>query len=374
MVLTDASLKDPALRIIHVLRTPIGGLFRHVVDLAREQAGLGHSIGIICDSTTGGQGAEAILNNLKSHCALGIHRLPMHRVPHPTDISNSMKVGGIAKQFNADILHGHGAKGGLYARLASRFSNAKPVYTPHGGSLHYDWSSPMGFASLGMEKLQRLFGKDFIFVCDFEKQLFDAKIGIGGGRYQIVQNGLNPEEFQAVPLDREATDFLFVGEMRSLKGVDLLLQAMAALPSATLTLVGDGPDQSIFEDLCQRLSLQSRARFLGRLPIRDALAKGNILVVPSRNESFPYVVLEGLAAGRIVLASRIGGIPEILPTQFMFEAVTMDAITSKLQDALHNANKYRLIAAQTQTKIRDFNSSHAMAAAISGFYKILLNT
>ncbi len=75
------------LRIVHVLRAPLGGLFRHVLDVAREQIARGHQVGIVADSLTGGKQADSILEEMRPQLALGLFRLPIHRLPHPTDIS-----------------------------------------------------------------------------------------------------------------------------------------------------------------------------------------------------------------------------------------------------------------------------------------------
>jgi len=69
------------LSVIHVLRTPVGGLFRHVCDLAKKQSELGLQVGVFCDSATGGQNAELVFKQLKAVCHLGIHRLPIGRLP-----------------------------------------------------------------------------------------------------------------------------------------------------------------------------------------------------------------------------------------------------------------------------------------------------
>ncbi len=297
----------------------------------------------------------------------------MHRLPHPSDISHTLRILKISKECGADILHGHGAKGGLYARIAARFGTAQSVYTPHGGSLHYEWSSPMGMISLGMEKALTLLGKNYLFVCNFEKQLFDTKIGIGKGRFAIVQNGLTAEEFSDVPLRADASDFLFVGEMRKLKGVDVLLDALATLPDRSLTLVGDGSDQAEFERQSTALGLQDRVRFVGRMPISQALAMGDTLVVPSRNESFPYVVLEGAAAGRIVIASRVGGIPEMLPEEFCVPLVTPEAFARTMEDSWTKRMPYRAIAEEARKVLRQRNSVAQMAAAITQYYQSLLS-
>ena len=81
--MTDAS--SPPLRILHVFRAPLGGLFRHVLDLARGQAQRGHDVGIFCDSTTGGSRADDVFAELSGLLTLGITRVPMSRYPSLTD-------------------------------------------------------------------------------------------------------------------------------------------------------------------------------------------------------------------------------------------------------------------------------------------------
>ena len=127
-----------------MLRAPVGGLFRHVADLASGQAARGHQVGLVVDASTGGPRAEQILRDLSPRMALGISRVPMRRQIGPSDVAAVAHVTRRAAAVGADVVHGHGAKGGAYARLA-RGGAAIRVYTPHGGSLHYDWRSPSGF-------------------------------------------------------------------------------------------------------------------------------------------------------------------------------------------------------------------------------------
>ncbi len=85
----DAAKRDearPGLRIVHVLRAPMGGLFRHVMDLAREQAARGHSVGIVAASNGGGDNGARALAMLAPALKLGVARFSMHREPHPGDI------------------------------------------------------------------------------------------------------------------------------------------------------------------------------------------------------------------------------------------------------------------------------------------------
>src|SRR4051812_7491474 len=141
---------DRPLKILHVLRSPVGGLFRHVIDLARAQAARGHQIGIVADSSTGGMRAEAAFESLQSQLAFGLPRVPMSRHVGLRDLSAQRHVPRRARESAADVLQGHGAKGGAYARLCG---GAIRVYTPHGGSLHYRRSSPVGLLYLTLEQV-----------------------------------------------------------------------------------------------------------------------------------------------------------------------------------------------------------------------------
>ena len=118
-----------SLSVIHVLRTPVGGLFRHVCDLAKMQSDRGLQVGIFCDSETGGENAARILKKLENHCSLGIHRFPVGRLPGIADLTAIHRLRKSLASLSPDIIHGHGAKGGAYARILGHWINAKAFYT-----------------------------------------------------------------------------------------------------------------------------------------------------------------------------------------------------------------------------------------------------
>lgn len=357
------------MRVLHVFRTPVGGLFRHVRDVTRGLAGLGHEAGIICDSTTGGGAAEKLLASAEQHCALGIHRIPISRLPGLGDVSGARLTAEMARKLRPDIIHCHGAKGGLYGRLAARKLGVPSVYTPHGGSLHYSWASPSGAVFLGAEKYLASIGSGFHFVCNFERDAFAAKIGIGAKPHRVIYNGLWPEEFGAVTPEADATDVLFIGDMRTLKGVDLLIEALAELNRdrrVSATLVGDGPDLARFQAQARSLGLADLTRFPGRLAAAEAFRLGRILVLPSRNESFPYVVLEACAAGIPLLASRVGGIPEILTPEHLFSPGSSSEIAARTGTALRDPAALQAGALAMRMRImKDFTASGMVNGVVS---------
>ncbi len=310
---------DRKLRILHVLRAPLGGLFRHVVDLTREQVARGHAVGFVVDELTGGERAAANLAALHPLLELGILRMPMLRQPHIRDVAAVMKVAAHARRVNADVIHGHGSKGGLYARLPAFLpgrGDAIRCYTPHGGSFNHVAPPLVQAIYMNVERLLASRTDVLLFESVFIANRFHERIGDCDALVRIVQNGISEAEFEPIKPNRDAADFCYVGELRSAKGIDTLIDATAMLSrrldrDLKLILVGSGPDQEKLEKQARQRGIAEHVSFPGAMPARDAFALGRTLVVPSRAESLPYIVLEAAGAQVSMVATDVGGIGEI---------------------------------------------------------------
>ena len=363
------------MRILHVFRSPVGGLFRHVRDLVKAQSDYGHDVGLYCDSATGGQNAVDLFSKTACHYNLGVTREAMSKLPGLGDITCSLRTLSLARNLNVDIIHGHGAKGGLYARFAAKLGGKAGVYTPHGGSLHYEWNKFPGPIFLGTEWLLRKSNSGIVFVCEFEKQLFDHKIGLGACKSVVVHNGLWPDEFSNVPAPSSGCDILFVGEMRYLKGVDVLLRAIALLKPqriVTATLVGDGPDTSTFKKLADELGISKQVNFAGLMRMPEAVNLGRIFVMPSRNESFPYVMLEAIAAHKPFIGSNVGGISEVVPKSQLCAPDHPAELARLIEKTLDQPNLAAKQAGVLAAQLMQGNTVTAMATQILAFYKSCL--
>ncbi|WIY54033.1 glycosyltransferase family 4 protein [Devosia sp. YIM 151766] len=305
-------MSGPPLKILQILRAPVGGLFRHVADLTRELAARGHDIGIVVDILANDAQTEELLRGLDAHARLGIHRLPMPRLFGKGDLTTPFAVTRLARRLEVDIIHGHGAKGGFYARLALYGrTRAKAVYTPHGGVLHYAADSRSGRLFHQIERLLMARTSAIIFESAYAEKTYTALIGAPTCPAEIIHNGLRPEEFEPVPAAADAADFVFVGELRTLKGIFPLVEALATVPGAKLVMAGDGPERMALEARIAELGLADRVRLVGSQPARRVFTLGRCVIVPSLAESLPYVVLEAAAARLPLIATRVGGIPEI---------------------------------------------------------------
>lgn len=315
--MSGASSPDRPLRILHVFRYPGGGLFRHVLDVARGQIARGHAVGLLCDSTTGGAAADRALTALAPDLELGVHRVSMPRNPGPADLVGLRAIRRLRREHNPHVIHGHGSKGGLHARLPAFVDPAWParLYTPHGGSFHYDSGAPKDRLYRLTERLLARRTSLFLMESQYIAKCAERTIGPIRQPVRIVYNGLAEHEFEPVATGRDPFDLLYIGEMRALKGVDVLLAAAAELRRQgrvlRVLLVGAGEDEDALKARAAELGLARDTVFEPPQPIRAAMAKARLMVVPSRNESLPYVVLEAAAAGMPLIATNVGGIPEI---------------------------------------------------------------
>ncbi|MFC3071839.1 glycosyltransferase family 4 protein [Shinella pollutisoli] len=374
---------DGPLRIIHCFRSPIGGIFRHVRDLAEFHAKAGHDVGIICDSLTGGSFEDALFDEIRPHLSLGLVRLPISRAVSPTDIGAFWRSFREIKGLRPDVLHGHGAKGGAIARLigtalrVNRYRVAR-LYSPHGGSLHYDRRTLPGAAILGAERLLEPMTDALVFVCDFEKDSYIRKVGRPRCRFQRIYNGIHDRDFETVHARPDAADFLYIGMLRDLKGPDVFIEAFARTerligrPLSAL-MVGDGPDREKYLDTMVRLGLGRRIGLLPAMRAQEAFALARTVVVPSRAEAMPYIVLEALAARKPVIASRVGGIPEVLGRESIALAEPGDAaaLAGIMAEATSDPG-WRAKVMPEPAAFRETFSASAMSAGLLALYRDIL--
>jgi len=369
-----ASSPDKPLRILHAVRAPVGGIFRHILDLANGQVERGHDVGIIADSLTGGERADAALSEIAPRLALGVHRLAIHREPWPTDILALSQFYQLSRKLDPDVLHGHGAKAGAFVRMIPHRAGTIRIYTPHGGSLHYPRNTLKGALYGRLERALMNRTDLFLFESMFARETYERMIGHPRGLVQCVFNGVTASEFDPVTPADDQTDLAYVGEFRHIKGADLLVDALARLHAEgralTLTLGGDGEEMARLKAQVERLGLTASVRFIGHVKARDGFSKGRLLVVPSRGDSMPYVVIEAGAAGIPMIAARVGGIPEIFGPQSeaLFTPSNVTALADAIGAALDDPATVQLRAKALRERIFQHFSQKAMVEGVLGSY------
>jgi glycosyltransferase involved in cell wall biosynthesis len=366
---------DQPLKILHAVRAPVGGIFRHIIDLANGQADRGHQVGIIADSLTGGERANAALAEIAPRLSFGVHRIAIRREPWPTDLLAWLRVRRLIASFRPDVLHGHGAKAGVFMRLKSRTDETIRIYTPHGGSLHYPPTTYKGAFYNRLERALMDHTDLFLFESAFARDTYQRMIGKPKALVRCVFNGVTASEFDAVPKDDDVSDVVYVGEFRRIKGADLLVDAVARLHAdgkpLTLTLAGDGEEMPALKAQVEQLGLSRAVRFIGHVKARYGFSKGRLLVVPSRGDSMPYVVIEAGAAGIPMIAANVGGIPEIFGPHddALFAPNTVGAIADAIGTAIDNPDAALARAKALRERIFMHFSQKAMVEGVLAAYR-----
>jgi glycosyltransferase involved in cell wall biosynthesis len=216
------------------------------------------------------------------------------------------RAAGAARAERPDVVYAHFlVPAGLIAALAGR---APLVVTAHGRDVRNIGAIP-GVAAATRLVVRR--AAAVICVSGYLRRELETKLPEVRGKVEVVSSGVDRELFAVTEPPPGPPGFLCVGALDERKNVVRLADAFAQLEEGTLTFAGDGPLRS-------RLEGRERLRLLGRVPhdeIPRLLAESRVLAQPSLLEPLGQALLEAMACGRSVVATRIGGPPEFVPPE-----------------------------------------------------------
>ena len=156
----------------------------------------------------------------------------------------------------------------------------------------------------------------FLFESAYVRERFETFVGPTRRLVRVVHNGIAESEFEPLARVPDPFDLLYIGELRPAKGIETLIDAVALIRREhalrlTLLLVGAGPSEPELHARARAAGVWDSTAFVPPQPIRSALARGRVMVIPSRAESLPYVILEAAAAAQPLVSTNVGGIREI---------------------------------------------------------------
>lgn len=277
-------------------------------------------------------------------------------------------------KHNVDVVHPHGYKADFYAYAAAWPNRVALLATSH------NWPSklPIMRVYAAIDRLVlRKFDKVVVVSHVVEQSLL--RWGVSARNLSMIFNGVDLERFRDKPptLRKEITQakhFLvgFVGRLVPDKGGALLLRAaprvISAFPETTFIMVGDGPSQPDWEALARQLGIDQHVVFAGvREDMPEVYASLDLVVLPSLIESMPMCLLEAMAAGRPVIATRVGAIPKLITsmqTGLLVEPGDVDGLTSAILQFLSCSE----LANQLGEKGREYVSQHFSATSMAKSY------
>jgi glycosyltransferase involved in cell wall biosynthesis len=225
-----------------------------------------------------------------------------------------------------DVVYAHFlVPSGLIASLAG---GAPLVVTAHGRDVRNIGAIP-GVAAASRLVVRR--AAAVICVSDYLRRELETKLPEARGKVEVVSSGVDRERFVVAAAPPEPPGFLCVGALDERKNVVRLAEAFGRLGEGTLTFAGDGPLRS-------RLEGRERVQLLGRVPhdeVPRLLAECRVLAQPSLVEPLGQALLEAMACGRSVVATRIGGPPEFVPPEagVLVDPLDVDDLARGLEQA-----------------------------------------
>lgn len=201
----------------------------------------------------------------------------------------------------------------------------------------------------------------------------------------VVPNGIELTDLNAHTLgvknEVDEKQIIFVGSLYLVKGVQYLIRAMEIIlnqiPNAQLILVGDGYDRINLEKLTTELQLERCVKFIGRVDHQQVsyhLSLADVFVLPSLSEGFPNVLLEAMAFGLPIVASRIGGIPDIIEDGihgYLVEPKDVLGIAEKVLKILADESLSRKFSIKNRNEVERYNYSGILEKLEDIFASIL---
>ncbi|TAJ11731.1 MAG: glycosyltransferase family 1 protein [Planctomycetota bacterium] len=313
------------MRVVHVMESTIGGTRRHLVDAARGQARAGLEVHVIasCERVAAFRDDLAALQREGVHC----YEVPMQREIRPrAEIAHARAIAARLRAIQPAIVHTHSSKGGALGRIASIATRqGKRVHTPHTFAFLFGaMFSPLKRRLFhGIESVLGARTDRMIAVSRSERATIERAKVTRTERLRVVANGIDPKPWRmAEPLPRGVLGApkdkplaAVVGLLNAAKGQDLAIEMLArdGCRDLHLLVVGHGEERAALEALAAARGVAARTHFLGwRDDVPRLLAACDFVLLPSRWEGMPYIVLEAFAAGRPVVAAAVDGATDLV--------------------------------------------------------------
>lgn len=326
-----------------------GGVRRHVHSIIKGLDYQSFAISYAYDMSAADTTFRQEITILQKRLAYQLN-LSVHKAPHFTDLINIYRLCQFVRLHGIDIIHGHGAKAGLYARLVAALTAKKSIYTPHGGVAHDMFKWPMDWIYQTIERLLAPITSYFIFESQYTQQAMIQRLGFKPKNAIVNFNGIEPisiDENESITTHQKIVNldpsseyhFAVFGMLRPQKGQYIAIEALGLLKQkgvrASLHFFGQGAAQTELQEQARNLGIASFVFFHGDVsPIEPWMKAVDVVIIPSLFESFGYVAVEAMMLSCPLVVSKTGGLVDVLGENYPYFCEPNDA--NALADTMLN--------------------------------------
>jgi glycosyltransferase involved in cell wall biosynthesis len=346
---------EPRVKVLRVIaRLNMGGPALHVAYLTEGLATRGYETTLVAGTLARGEDSMQFV--AERHGVEVVRVDELHREISPLrDVVAAVRLARLIRRLQPEILHTHTAKAGAVGRLGALLAGpARPrivVHTFHGHVLRgYFGPVRTGFFRLLERSLARVSTRliavspevrdDLVALRVAPAEKFSViRLGIELSERVDLDNASRAETRRVLGIGPDSFVVGWIGRMTAIKNTDVVLQAFAALRErgvdAALCLIGDGPDRDALERKAHGLGVMRHCLFLGyQENVARFYAAFDAFLLASENEGTPVTTIEALAAGCPVVATRVGGVPDVVEDGvdgFLTEPRDADALAERLE-------------------------------------------
>lgn len=390
-------MTDEPVSVLRVIaRLNMGGPALHVAYLSEGLARLGYETTLVVGELARGEGSMSFVAESRGVRMVRLGSLSRDIAPL-RDLAALLRLTQLIRRDRPRIVHTHTAKAGAIGRIAALLAGggARPivVHTFHGHVLR-GYFGPL--RTLAFRVFERLLARATTKLVAVSPEVRDELVSLGiapADKFAVVRLGIELDE--RVRPDREpaetrrslgveADTFLvgWAGRMTAVKRVPDVLESFRRLreggTNATLCLVGDGPDREALEQLAHDLGVVRHCLFLG---YQEEMGRWyeifDAFVLPSANEGTPVVAIEALAAGTPVVATRVGGIPDVVEdgvTGFLVDPGDTEALAERLGRLARDPELRTRLGEAGLARMPSRYAVERLVADVDELYRSLLET
>ncbi len=365
------ALPTPVPVLLMVRELGIGGTERQLVETARflDRAKFAPHVG--CFRPTGPRLADL------ERAGIPILHLPMHSFLSPAVLFSATRLFvDYIRRHNIQVVHSFDAPLNIFSVPVAKFAGAPAVLSSQRG--HRELT---GAATRRCLRVTDRLTDAVVVNCDAMRRYLIDDEGVAAGKIRVCHNAVDVDEYARRPIAPPWPGKTVIGvvcALRPEKSLDTLVRAFARLAraDAMLAIVGSGPEETRLKSLAAELNLGESCHFEpATSEVADWLSRIDIFVLPSRTEALSNSLMEAMACRCCVVASRVGGNPELVDdgkNGVLFESGNVEKLAAQLATLLDNPERRQQMAAAASAKMAaNFTYSHA-ATTMQQIYESVL--